>query len=112
MKGVNRLKYDWGKFPLCNNKKDRAPHIFGRCFLLCWRCTMVMFFSIITTIILCYLDLSLFLFNNFRLIGVILIIPMILDGGMQYFIKRDSNNFRRAITGALFGIGIAIITNF
>lgn len=37
---------------------------------------------------------------------------MILDVGMQYFIKRDSNNFRRVITGTLFSIGIAIIINF
>lgn len=25
--------------PLCNNNPSSAPHIKGRCFILCWRCS-------------------------------------------------------------------------
>ena len=36
-------------------------------------------------------------------------IPMILDGSLQYFFCITSNNFRRGITGGLFGVAIANI---
>lgn len=110
MKEIHKLTRNLGKIPMCNKKADRAPYICGRCFLLCWRCTMVMFFSIISTIILYNIDLSVALSGVFRLAGSVLVLPMIFDGSIQYFTKRDSTNIRRAITGGLFGIGIAIIT--
>lgn len=31
---------------------------------------------------------------------------MIIDGGIQYIFKKESNNLRRLITGILGGIGI------
>lgn len=71
---------------------------------------MVMLFSIISTIILNHMELSLVLSETFTLVGGILVIPMIFDGSIQYFTKGHSTNVRRAITGGLFGIGIAIIT--
>lgn len=110
MKKIHKLTRNLGKIPLCNKKVERAPHICGICFWLCWRCTMVMIFSIISSIILYYIDLSLALSRSFTLVGSILVLPMIFDGSIQYFAKRDSTNVRRAITGGLFGIGIAIIT--
>jgi uncharacterized membrane protein len=109
MKVINEQKRNFGKMPLCNGKSERAPDIFGRCFFLCWRCTMVMIVSIISTIALYYIDLSLVMSKTFTIVGSILVLPMIFDGSIQYFTKRDSTNVRRVITGSLFGIGIAIV---
>ncbi|RMD02317.1 DUF2085 domain-containing protein [Clostridium autoethanogenum] len=109
MKIMYKVKNNLGKVPLCNGRPERAPYIFGRCFFLCWRCTMVMVFSIISTIAMQYIDVSLAMSGTFRIIGVILMIPMIFDGSIQYFLKKDSTNVRRAITGSLFGIGVTII---
>jgi uncharacterized membrane protein len=109
MKIMEELKSNFGKNPLCNGRSERAPYVLGKCFFLCWRCTMVMVFTVISSIILDYIDLSLATSKTFTILGNILILPMILDGGIQYFAKLESTNVRRAITGALFGIGIAIV---
>ncbi len=34
-------------------------------------------------------------------------LPMIVDGGLQTFFGIMSNNWRRAITGGIFGFGLA-----
>lgn len=41
---------------------------------------------------------------------IILILPLIIDGSLQYFFDRESNHLRRMLTGSLFGIGISILT--
>lgn len=40
------------------------------------------------------------------LLPVVCILPMAVDGGIQLVFKKESNNFRRLITGILGGIGI------
>ena len=37
---------------------------------------------------------------------VILVLPLILDGGIQMFTSYKSNNFKRFVTGFLFGYGL------
>ena len=37
---------------------------------------------------------------------VILVLPLILDGGIQMFTSYESNNFKRFVTGFLFGYGL------
>ena len=37
---------------------------------------------------------------------VILVLPLILDGGIQMFTSYESNNFKRFVTGLLFGYGL------
>ena len=70
---------------------------------------MVMIFTIISTIVLYFIDISVIMSKTFTTTGVILVLPMIFDGSIQYFAKKNSTNIRRIITGSLFGIGIAII---
>ena len=36
-----------------------------------------------------------------------LLVPMAVDGGVQMFTAYESGNFRRLITGTLFGFGLA-----
>lgn len=88
------------KFPICNKKPERAPKIFGYTFILCWRCLMVTFgfFS-------SYLVYRFYYFNINIIYTFLLMIPMILDGSLQYFLKKESTNLKRAITGFVFGIG-------
>jgi uncharacterized membrane protein len=42
--------------------------------------------------------------------GAVLCIPLLIDGFTQLLTDYESNNFTRPLTGAPFGIGIAILT--
>lgn len=33
---IKKIARKVGKEPLCNGKAERAPYIFGKCFILCW----------------------------------------------------------------------------
>ena len=57
---------------------------------------------------------SLLIFNIFNIylsyhISIILVIPMILDGGLQYVDYTPSTNNRRFVTGFLFGVGTIVV---
>ncbi|MGH2487853.1 MAG: DUF2085 domain-containing protein, partial [Ktedonobacterales bacterium] len=41
---------------------------------------------------------------------VVCILPMVLDGGTQFFGLRESSVWLRLLTGAIFGIGTALFT--
>lgn len=88
------------RLPLCNRRPERAPKIFGYTFILCWRCTMLALGSFIS-----YLFHKYFYFHVKFILIPLLMLPMILDGSLQYFFKKESTNIRRAITGFAFGIG-------
>lgn len=68
---------------------------------------MFALFLCITTIILEIIKIE--VNNELLIINIILMIPMILDGSLQYFMGIESTNFRRGITGGLFGVAVAII---
>lgn len=90
-----------GKIPICNGISSRAFHIGEFCFLLCYRCTFVVLFFFI----------SLFVTNKLKktyptVLMVAIMIPMVIDGGLQKFFGILSTNMRRSLTGALFGIGM------
>jgi len=93
-----------GKIPLCNGIASRAPHIFGFCFPLCYRCTFVLL-SFFITFVLIYKKEKI----NIKNIYLILLLPLIIDGSLQTFCSIESNNLRRSITGILFGIALAIL---
>ena len=89
------------QFPLCNKKPERAPHIYGHTFILCWRCTGLIIgacFGIIARLIL----------GNFSQIYYLLLLPVAIDGGLQYIFRIMSNNPRRFITGFVGGLVTAI----
>ena len=96
---------NFGKLPLCNLKYDRAPHMCGLCFPLCWRCSCIILGYVIGLFLAKY---SILIISNF-LIVAILISLTIVDGIKQYFYKIESTNFNRIFTGFLAGIGIANI---
>ncbi len=84
-------------FPLCNGDVRRAPRIYGIVFPLCYRCTGVL--------------LGLFIKPPFFQIwlALLLVLPMLLDGGRQYFLGRESTNPRRILTGIMFGVGVRML---
>ncbi len=96
----NRLLHI-GQIPLCNGIASRAPHIFGFCFPLCYRCTFVLI-GYLMGFVLCKKRCISFM------VGVLFLLPMIIDGGLQTFLGVMSNNVNRSITGLFFGVGLAL----
>ena len=85
---------------MCHQIPERSFHIKGKQFPLCARCTGILFGYILGIIIACVTSCSNYLWF------LLLIIPMVIDGGRQILLKKESNNCRRFITGILGGIGI------
>jgi uncharacterized membrane protein len=73
-------------------------------FPLCARCTGIMIGQFLLA------PLSLLLDVNSPLSNVGFILIMGLDGGLQYFNIKESNNTRRFITGLLAGYAIMLLT--
>lgn len=96
----------FGEIPLCNGIASRAPHIFGFCFPLCYRCTFIVLLFFITLFILYKYKKKL----PWSLIIIAMMI-MIVDGGLQTFFGIMSTNLRRSLTGGLFGVALgAVVT--
>ena len=90
-----------GQVPLCNGIASRAPHLFGFCFPLCYRCTFIILFFLFT-FYYCY---KMNKKGNLSIM-ILCMIPMMIDGCIQTFLGIESTNIRRVITGTLFGYGL------
>lgn len=89
----------------CHSKKDRSFSFIHKHFSLCTRCTGI-YLGMLSVFFI-----SLFSFNYTYLI--ILVIPLIIDGVLQYKTSYVSNNTKRLITGILFGLGfVVLLSNF
>ncbi|MEJ8547950.1 DUF2085 domain-containing protein [Brevibacillus borstelensis] len=102
------MKTDWlGKmmslsFVPCHRMPSRSLIIRGKRLPLCARCT---------AILSGYTLLPLLLFVPFTIpwyAGVLLQVPMLVDGCTQYLQWRESNNVLRVVTGLLSGVGQSI----
>ena len=91
-----RIKY-FGKKPLCNMQKCRAPRFKNFVFPLCYRCT-----GLIIGTGLCYF------LKTTILTSLLLSIPFMIDIILQYLKIKESTNFRRFFTGILFGLSLNI----
>ena len=91
---------------------DRAPHIFGYCFILCYRCTFFLVGAILGLAISSRIERETKKYKGLYtiLVSVILFLPLLIDGLLQYFFGIESNNIRRAITGFLGGIGSVFLS--
>lgn len=103
------------KYLICHRRPDRSFFFKGHQFPVCARCTGI-YISLISLPLLKYMHLS---FSNLVIFGIILILPMAVDGTTQLFGKRESTNTLRFITGLLGGVGtlclamsIRIIINY
>ncbi|RLG27659.1 DUF2085 domain-containing protein [Methanosarcinales archaeon] len=89
---------------LCHSIPDRCFTYNNRCLPICARCMGILIGGVA----------SLLIFNIFNIylsyhISIILVIPMILDGGLQYVDYTPSTNNRRFVTGFLFGVGTIVV---
>ena len=87
-----------GKIPLCNGIARRAPHIFGFCFPLCYRCTAI-FIAFFLILRVCYKRK----YECPYWICALGLIPIWIDGGIQTFMGIETTNMARVITGGFFG---------
>jgi uncharacterized membrane protein len=90
---------------ICNQMPTRSLFIYTSPMAICARCFFIYSVMFIT---------GLALVNNRNKhirwkAGLLLMIPCIIDGSSQYLGFRLSNNFLRSMTGALAGLGIALI---
>ena len=87
------------ELPFCHRKPDRSFFWKNKQFPVCARCTGIH---------LGYLTFPFFLFSIFSLniwLTILLIIPTYLDGIIQLKYNKESNNYRRLMTGIMGGIG-------
>lgn len=84
----------------CHCLDSRSFHYKGRRFPLCARCTGELL-GILAGLITCPF------WHPSLPVLLALMIPMVLDGGVQMLTAYESGNLRRLVTGALFGFGLA-----
>lgn len=90
----------------CHQRNERSFSFKGYQFPLCARCTGIVIGYILT-------PLYLFIPVKYRIITAILsCILLAIDGLIQYFNIKQSNNIRRVITGILCGAGISYMYCF
>lgn len=89
---------------ICNQLPTRCLFIYTSPMAICSRCFFLYLAMFITGLVIKY--------GNKHVhwkIGLILMIPCIIDGSSQYLGFRLSNNGLRSITGGLAGIGLGLI---
>lgn len=90
----------------CHQRPDRSFSYKGYQFPVCARCTGVIIGEFISIIaILCTLKISL-------IYALVLVLPLAIDGGVQYINVWKSNNLRRVITGILAGFGLTYVYGY
>lgn len=87
-----------GHYSACHQMYERSFTYKGYQFPICARCTGI-FIGEIIGIILMFFGLKVNVFYS-----IILLVPMIIDGSVQLFNIKESNNIRRVITGFIAGI--------
>jgi len=94
------------EFVSCHRKAERSFFWRGKQFPVCARCT---------GIYLGYLSFPIFNFDLYYIsswFSILLIIPTLLDGLTQAYMRRESTNFVRLTTGILGGVGaMSLIVN-
>ncbi|KZX14457.1 DUF2085 domain-containing protein [Methanobrevibacter curvatus] len=102
--------YKFPYFLICHRIPQRTFKIKGHHFPVCARCTGIYisaacFFAFVI-LTRPYLDLS------YVLLGILLIIPMLVDDISQLIGLRESNNMLRFLTGLLGGPALIILSSF
>lgn len=86
----------------CHCMPERTIIIKGRLMPVCARCTGINFGILLTPIIFYFIDVQFYIFPLF-------VVPIVVDGYTQKHTKYVSTNFRRFITGMLFGFLFAFV---
>lgn len=95
------------KIVICHRIPERTIHIKGRPLPLCARCTGILIGALWAMLYLLFSWTNVGFFGF--LVGIILILPGVIDGFTQLFEYRVSNNLLRIVTGLLMGVGEVLI---
>lgn len=93
------LKVSFG----CHQMPHRSFYYKEKQFPLCARCTGILIgymVGIVWAAVAGYFSI---------ILSLLLILPLLIDGGIQYVIKKESTNTRRLVTGILAGVGTVFI---
>lgn len=104
-----------GRVPICNCRKDRAPHIGEYSFVLCWRCTSILSVFYLMKALSVNEIINHYWTNhthNWLVLSFLLIVPTVIDGIRQYGFGVESTNPRRITTGLLAGIGLYLLISY
>ena len=83
------------KYCGCHQMPNRSFFIKGYQVPICARCTGIALGHLIALIVMP--------FHTFSFKIAVLILPLAVDGTVQYFTNYESNNLKRIITGFLYG---------
>ena len=100
MSELGQWAYKW--LPIifgCHCRPDRSFFFHGKKFPICARCTGELIGIVGGAIIFSFVKLTVFQY-------VILLLPLIIDGFAQLLLPYTSTNFRRCLTGILFGYAL------
>ena len=86
----------------CHCRDDRSFHYHGRRFPVCARCT-----GELLGIAACLI--SSFLYLPPAWAAAVAMVPMVADGTVQLLTRYESTNFRRLVTGFLFGYALCAL---
>lgn len=103
MMTIQSFLYKW--LPIffgCHCRSDRSLYYRGKQFPICARCTGELIGILVSFVLFWFWRPTL-------TSAIIMLIPLIIDGFVQRLTSYESNNFKRMITGFLFGIGFAAI---
>ena len=84
----------------CHRKEERCFKIHNNTFPICSRCCGLYAGAMLSMILLWFFPIY------FPLFCILLLFPLIIDGGAQYLFDRESNNMLRFSTGLLFSFGM------
>lgn len=89
------------KYCYCHQMPERSFFIQKYQFPLCARCTGIAIGYIVAFLVAP--------FHTFKISIAALMIPLIIDGTVQYFTPYESNNTKRVISGFLYGFSFMSI---
>ena len=89
----------------CHQIAERSFFIRGYQFPVCARCTGIFIGQIVSSVLFFFLTID-------WLIGLFMLVPMAIDGGLQYINLLKSDNFRRVITGFVGGFGLTYVYGY
>lgn len=92
----------FGKFLGCHQIHERSPKIQGYQFFICYRCLGIYLGNLLGI----FIGLKI---NILNIILITMLLPLIIDGFIQAKTKYISTNFKRFVTGIIFGIAIVIL---
>ncbi len=95
------------KIVICHRIPERTIHIKGRPMPLCARCTGILIGALWAMLYLLFSWTNVGFFG--LLVGIILMLPGVMDGVTQLLEYRVSNNLLRLVTGLFMGVGEVLI---